>query len=101
MIQDLISCLNEQKSLYEFKGKDFEVVLVKLYTDIRIMMAKRYENDEFGPIAARELKDDLEPAELAKEKVKLEKDKTAMKQGYTLREENFAKEKIAELKIAN
>ena len=83
MIQDLISCLNEQKSLYEFKGIDFEADLVKLYTDIRIMMAKRYENGEFGPIAARELKDDLEPTELAKEKVKLERDKKAMKQGYS------------------
>lgn len=68
--------------MYEFKGKDFEADLVKLYTDIRIMMAQRHEKGEFGPIAARELKDDLEPSELAKEKVKLEKDKQETKQGY-------------------
>ena len=34
MVEDLIPCLAEQKSLYEFKGLDFEADLVQLYTPI-------------------------------------------------------------------
>ena len=63
MVEKLIRCLAEQKSLYEFKGLDFEADLVQLYTNIRVMMAERYsENKEFGPVSEKEIEDDLTAA---------------------------------------
>ena len=60
MVEELIGCLAEQKSFYEFKGLDFGADLVQLYTNIRVMMAERYsENKEFGPVSEKEIEDDL------------------------------------------
>ena len=82
MVEELIRCLAEQKTLYEFKGLDFEADLVQLYTNIRVMMAERYsENKEFGPVSEKEIKDDLTAAEIAKAKIKREK----KKKSYTCR----------------
>ena len=76
MVEKLIRCLAEQKSLYEFKGLDFEADLVQLYTNIRVMMAERYsENKEFGPVSEKEIEDDLTAAEIAKAKIKREEEK--------------------------
>ena len=76
MVEKLIRCLAEQRSLYEFKGLDFEADLVQLYTNIRVMMAERYsENKEFGPVSEKEIEDDLTAAEIAKAKIKREEEK--------------------------
>ena len=76
MVEEHIWCLAEQKSLYEFKGLDFEADLVQLYTNIRVMMAERYsENKEFGPANEKEIEDDLMAAEIAKAKIKREEEK--------------------------
>ena len=82
MVGELINCLNEQKSQYEFKGLDFEADLVKLYRDIRVMMAEKYENGSFGPVSQRELPEDLTLNELTQEKFLLEKERKAIKTGY-------------------
>ena len=83
MVEKLIRCLAEQKSLYEFKGLDFEADLVQLYTNIRVMMAERYsENKEFGPVSEKEIEDDLTAAEIAKAKIKREEEKKAIHAGY-------------------
>jgi hypothetical protein len=42
MVEQFIDCLNEQKTQFEFKGLDFEADLVRLYTNVRTMMAKIY-----------------------------------------------------------
>ena len=76
MVGGLIHCLAEQKSLYEFKGLDFEANLVQRFTNIRLMMAERYsENKEFGPVSEKEIEDDLTAAEIAKAKIKREEKK--------------------------
>ena len=90
MIDSLINCLNEQKTQYEFKGLDFEADLVKLYTDIRIMMAECFEREAFGPVKERNISEGLTTSELAKEKVKLQQDKKEIKAGYD-RIKNMAK----------
>ena len=76
MVEELIRCLAEQKSVYEFKGLDFGADLVQLYTNIRVMMAERYsENKEFGPVSEKEIEEDLTAAEIAKAKIKREDEK--------------------------
>ena len=76
MVEELIRCLAEQKSLCEFKGLDFEGDLVQLYTNIRVMMVERYSgNKEFGPVREKEIEDDLTAAEIAKAKIKREEEK--------------------------
>ena len=83
MVEELIRCLAEQKSLYDFKDLDFEADLVQLYTNIRVMMAERYsENKEFGPVSEKEIEDDLTAAEIAKAKIKREEEKKAIRAGY-------------------
>ena len=49
MVQTLLGFLNELKSQYEYKGLDFEADLVRVYTELRVMMAEHYVNGEFGP----------------------------------------------------
>ena len=83
MVEELIRCLAEQKSLYDFKDLDFEADLVQLYTNIRVMMAERYsENKEFGPVSEKEIEQDLTAAEIAKAKIKREEEKKAIRAGY-------------------
>ena len=83
MVEKLIRCLAEQKSLYEFKGLDFEDDLVQLYTNIRVMMVERCsENKEFSPVSEKEIEDDLTAAEIAKAKIKREEEKKAIRAGY-------------------
>ena len=76
MVEEHIRCLAEQKSLYKFKGLDFEADQVQHYTNIRVMMAELYsENKEFGPVSEKEIADDLMVAEIAKAKIKREEEK--------------------------
>ena len=83
MVEELIECLAEQKSLYEFQGLDFEADLVQLYANIRVMMAERYsENKGFDPVSEKEREHDLTAAEIAKAKIKREEGKKAIRAGY-------------------
>ena len=83
IVEELIECLAEQKSLYEFQGLDFEADLVQLYANIRVMMAERYsENKGFGPVSEKEREHDLTAAEIAKAKIKREEGKKAIRAGY-------------------
>ncbi|MEO0901902.1 MAG: hypothetical protein AAFY00_07690 [Bacteroidota bacterium] len=90
MVQNLISFLNEQKTTYAFKGLDFEADLVRLYTEIRVMMVKRYETGKFGPIKERNLPKGLISSDFAKEKVKIQQDRKAIRSRYD-RIRNMAK----------
>lgn len=74
--------MNEPKTIYEFQGKDFEADIVKLYKDIRVMMASIYENGEFGPVAPREVPEGLKAKEIAKIRLQIESDQKAIKLGY-------------------
>ena len=83
MVEELIRCLAEQKSLYEFKDLDFEADLVQLYSNTRVMMAERYSEDkEFGPVSEKEIEDDLTEAEIAKAKIEREEEKKAIRARY-------------------
>ena len=62
MVEALLECLNDLKSQYQFKGLDFESDLIRLYQEVRTMMAKRYITGEFGPVAISEVEGDIEPS---------------------------------------
>ena len=47
---------------------DFESDLVKLYTEVRSLMAEKYDRNNFGPVITTEIGDDLLTEELAKQK---------------------------------
>ena len=47
---------------------DFESDLVKLYTEVRSLIAEKYDRNNFGPVITTEVGDDLLTEELAKQK---------------------------------
>lgn len=49
MVEELLELLRDTKSNMAGKGLDFEGDLVKLYADIRTMMAEKFEESDFGP----------------------------------------------------
>ena len=50
MVEDLIEVLEATKVEYEGRGLDFEGDLAKLYSELRKLMAEKYEPTDFGPI---------------------------------------------------
>ena len=48
-VESLIMCLHKYKIKKDYEGKDMEADLVKLYEDIRQMMASMYPAENFGP----------------------------------------------------
>ena len=50
MTTGLVQCLVSYKVDKEGEGIDFEGDLVKLYGDIRKLMAERFDEDNFGPV---------------------------------------------------
>ena len=69
MVESVLQCLMEIKSQYEFRGLDFEADLVWLYTDVRVLMAQKYEEfGEFGPVSVTDIEDGLTTEEVAKVK---------------------------------
>ena len=82
MIEALLNSLNELKCQYQFKGLDFENDLIKTYHEVRVLMAKKYMNGEFGPVEVTEIDTDLPPEELASIKAKSYEEKKAVKIGY-------------------
>ena len=67
-INAFLECLKNIKTCYEFKGLDLESDLVKLYTEVRSLMEEKYDRNDFGPVIATEIGDDLSTEELAKQK---------------------------------
>ena len=60
---------------------DFESDLVKLYAEIRSLMAEKYDRNNFGPVITTEIGDDLLTKELAKQKATVSEEKL-IKIGY-------------------
>ena len=50
MVENLISSLHDLKSKRDYEGKDLEADPVKLYEDLRQMMAEFYSEENFGQV---------------------------------------------------
>lgn len=59
MIDSLIMCLSEYKTNKDFEGKDMEADLVRMYEDLRQMMAAMYPPEYFGPVEVMTVNEDL------------------------------------------
>ena len=81
-IDALFECLKNIKTCYEFKGLDFESDLDKLYTEVRSLMAEKYDRNDFGPVITTEIGEDLSTEELAKQKAAVAEEKKLIKIGY-------------------
>ena len=81
-IDVLLKCLKNIRTCYEFKGLDFESDLVKLYTKVRRLMAKKYDRNDFGPVITTEIGDDLSTEKLAKRKAAIAEERKLIKIGY-------------------
>ena len=68
--------------MFEFKGLDFESDLVKLYTEVRSLMAEKYDRNDFGPVITTKIGDDLSTEELAKQKAAVAEEQKLIKIGY-------------------
>ena len=77
----LFECLKNIKTCYEFKGFEFESDLVKLFTEVRNLMAEKYDRNDFGPVIT-EIGDDLSTEELAKWKAVVAEEQKLIKIGY-------------------
>ena len=62
----LLECLKISK--HDFKGLDFKSDLVKLYIEVRSLMAEKYDRNEFVPVITTEVGEDLSKEELTKRK---------------------------------
>ena len=69
---------------------DFEPDLVKLYTEVRSLMAEKHDRNDIGPVITTEIGDDLSTEELAKQKAEEQK---LIKIGY-----QSIKQKIKDLR---
>ena len=61
---------------------NFESDLVKLYTEVRSLMAEKYDRNNFGPVIKTEIGDDLSTEELAKQKAAVAEEQKLIKIGY-------------------
>ena len=60
---------------------DFESDLVKLYTEVRSLMAEKYDRNDFGPVITGK-GDDLSTEELAKQKAAIAEEQKLIKNDY-------------------
>ena len=74
----MLKYLNSLKSQYQFKGLGFETDLIRLYQEVKTMMAKHYITGEIGPVAASGAEEDIETYM----KIKIADKKKAIKIGY-------------------
>ena len=82
MVDVLLSSLTEIKSNMEFESKDFEADLVKLYSDLREVMASKFEADDFGPVSLSEKPQNATTNELSQIKQIIVEEKRLTKIGY-------------------
>ena len=85
MTASLVECLQNYKADKEGEGIDFEGDLVKLYGDIRVLMAAKYDEKNFGPVQLHASETDVN--DMSKEdykafKEKFDKDQKLIKVGY-------------------
>ena len=50
MIEDLINCLADYKAKMDYQGLDYDGDRPQQKKDVRMEMAKKYENRELGPV---------------------------------------------------
>ena len=81
MADHFVAVLSAVKAQMESQNKDFEADLVKLYTKLREVMAKTYEED-FGPVNITPMLDNLNEEELVCFKARMSREKTDIKTGY-------------------
>ena len=83
MQEKLLFCLGEVKIACEMKGIDFEADLIRLYGDVRTLMAQEYdENKEFGPVKVIDIPADVTPEEFKVLQAKKLTETKSIKQGY-------------------
>jgi len=82
MVDYLLNCLTEIKTESEFLGKDFEADLVKLYGEVRIMMAKKFGSDDFGPVDVTAPGENSSKSEFDVYRAKLAVERKQIKTGY-------------------
>ena len=79
---DIIDSLLELKTRYELKGIDFEADLVKLYYELRVLMAEKKPSGEFGPIMVQEIDENNSAELIARKRISIASEKKAIKKGY-------------------
>lgn len=96
MVEELLELLRDTKSNMAGKGLDFEGDLVKLYADIRTMMAEKFEESDFGPKEIMQPSveiDEMSRDEYREFKKKVDEQERAIKLGY-----NRIKAKVKKLR---
>ena len=61
MVDNLVKCLSNIKSMYELKGIDFKSDYVALYTEAGEAMAALHDEENFGPQKMAEMGDEADP----------------------------------------
>ena len=82
MIDSLILCLHDYKIKKDFEGKDMESDLVKMYEEIRQMMAILYPPDYFGPVKISSINRELRSEERIKHSNAIQEEQRNIKIGY-------------------
>ena len=85
MVEELLEVLRDTKSNMAGKGLDFEGDLVKLYADVRTMMAEKFEESDFGPKEIMQPSveiDEMSRDEYREFKEKVDEQERAIKLGY-------------------
>ena len=82
MLTTLIECIHEFKTQKEYEGKDFEVDLIRLYGEVRKMLATRFSPEDFGPVSLTTIDDNLNTIERAKARSQIEMERKQIKLGY-------------------
>ena len=80
MIDLLLKSLASLKTIYKYKGIDFESDLIKVYNEIRQMMAEEFI--AFGPLGETPVEEGLSTEEFAKARAQNINEKKQIKAGY-------------------
>ena len=80
MIERLLKNLANLKAVYEFKGIDFESDLIKVYGEVRKLMAEEF--GAFGPVEEAPIDDGLSTEEMSKARAQNINDKKQIRIGY-------------------
>eukprot|EP00794_Sanderia_malayensis_P002803 gene2803-3243_t len=81
-IESLIFCLYDYKIKKDYEGKDMEADLVRLYEDVRQMMASMYPPEKFGPEEISKISEGLDDHEKFKRERFIAEEKRLIKVGY-------------------
>ena len=81
-VESLIFCLYDYKTKKDYEGKDMEADLVRLYEDVRQMMASMYPPENFGPEEGSKIPEGLDDHEKFKRERFIAEEKRLIKVGY-------------------